>query len=121
MGSKHSRDLFFFLHSPFSILHFGRWFLTAVLVLAASGCASGPTRVEPVYFPPPPGAPHVVHLKSFNSLDALMPVRRSWVELFRGAAPSPHVRTPAGLAFRDGRLYICDTGFNVVHRWDIQT
>ncbi|MFH0982468.1 MAG: hypothetical protein V2A79_13160, partial [Planctomycetota bacterium] len=47
--------------------------------------------------------------------------RRSWVELFRGAAPSPHVRTPAGLAFRDGRLYICDTGFNVVHRWDIQT
>ena len=85
---------------------------------AAGGCAPSAVRVEPVYFPPPPNPPHVVHLVSFNSLSDVVPARRSWVDFFRGVAPSPHVRTPAGITFCNGCLYLCDTGVNVVHRWD---
>jgi DNA-binding beta-propeller fold protein YncE len=78
-------------------------------------------KLAPVYFPAPPAAPHAVFLQSFSNLDALVPARHSWVEFFRGVTPSPHVDTPAGLAFHGGCLYICDTGYNVVHRWDLAT
>ncbi len=113
-------------HSPFSILNsqfsiLTRWLLVVLVSVGAGGCASSGVKIEPVYFPPPPALPHVVHLTSFNSLNGLVPARHSWVEFFRGAAPSPHVRTPGGLAFSDGCLYLCDTGFGVVHRWDLRT
>ena len=62
-----------------------------------------------------------MHLTSFNSIADLVSPERSWVQFFRGIAPSPHVHTPAGLAFRDDCLYVCDTGFDVVHRWDLRT
>ena len=41
--------------------------------------------------------------------------------MFRGRAVSPFVGTPAGIAYRDGRLYICDTHKNVVHAWNLST
>ncbi len=104
------------LRSSFSIFHFPFF----IFWVGVGGCAAPSAKVEPVYFPPPPASPHVVHLMSFNSLGDLTPARHSWVEFFRGVAPSPHVRTPAGVAFRDGCLYLCDIGFTVVHRWDLQ-
>jgi sugar lactone lactonase YvrE len=92
----------------------------AVVVLSfLNGCASAPITADPVYFPPPPAAPRVVHLKSFNSLNELVPVRVGFVDAIRGAAVSPFVNTPAGIAYREGHLYICDTDYNVVHDWDL--
>ncbi len=96
--------------------------LLAVLLLVGAlplGCASTAPKADPVYFPPPPAVPHVVHLKSFNSLADIAPRRGSWTELFRGRSAGPYVATPAGVAYADGHLYICDTGLNVVHDWDL--
>lgn len=94
--------------------------LGAALVLAV-GCTSPRHTAEPVYFPSPPNPPHVVHLKSFNSLDAVTPVRSTFGDLFRGQPIRPYVETPAGIAYQNGHLYICDTGLRTVHDWNLAT
>lgn len=101
-------------------------YCTAILVFTATlstlcGCASNHTTMDPVYFPPPPAAPRVVLLKSFNSLADVVPPKRSWTDAFRGSPVSPFVDTPAGIAYRDSHLYICDTAAGVVHDWDLAT
>ena len=101
--------------------HVKCWLLAAWAMAGVAGCAPSSVKIEPVYFPAPPARAHVVHLKSFNRLGELVPVKRGWLESFREGAPFPHARSPAGLAYRDGCLYICDTGLNVVHRWDLST
>jgi len=77
--------------------------------------------MNPVYFPAPPATPHVVHLKSFNHLYDLITPKISWVDKIRGGLASPFVATPAGLAFRDSHLYICDVGQGYVHNWNLMT
>ncbi|MEK7755791.1 MAG: hypothetical protein AAB385_01105 [Planctomycetota bacterium] len=90
-------------------------------LLLATGCASPQWTAEPVYFPPPPSPPHAMHLKSFNSLDAMVPLRPTLGDLFRGGPIRPFVETPAGIAYQNGHLYICDTGLRTVHDWDLAT
>lgn len=87
----------------------------------ATGCASPQWMAEPVYFPPPPSSPHAVHLKSFNSLDAMVPLRPTFGDLLRGGPIRPFVETPAGIAYQNGHLYLCDTGLRTVHEWDLAT
>ncbi len=104
----------------------GRLFLVALAALVISGglsggCAAPRVTADPVYYPSPPAPPRVVHLKSFNRLGDLVPTRGSWLDVFRGRSPSPYVGTPAGIAYRDGHLYICDTDLNAVHDWDLAT
>jgi DNA-binding beta-propeller fold protein YncE len=41
------------------------------------------------------------------------------MDLFRGGSPNPYVGTPAGVVYRAGHLYICDTDINAVHDWDL--
>ena len=99
---------------------------TSVLMLAVSsvvltGCASKVVTVDAVYFPPPPTTARVVHLKSFNNLNDLVPGRIALRDMFRGRPVSPHVNNPAGIAYHDGHLYIWDTGFGVVHDWSLTT
>ncbi|MBU0718422.1 MAG: SMP-30/gluconolactonase/LRE family protein, partial [Planctomycetes bacterium] len=91
--------------------------LSVLVVLP--GCASSKITADPVYFPPPPAAPHAVHLKSFNRLDELVQVRSSWVDVLRGRVSRPFVETPAGVTYNDQHLYICDTGSNAVHDWSL--
>lgn len=91
------------------------------LFIFSTGCASPQWTAEPVYFPSPPNPPHVVYLKSFNSLDAVAPLRPTFGDLLRGQPIRPYVETPAGIAYQDGHLYICDTGLRTVHDWDLAT
>ncbi len=86
-----------------------------------SGCALPQVAVELVYFPAPPAEAHVVHLKSFNGLRELVPARAGFLAALRGASVGPYVGTPAGVAYRGGHLYVCDTRMNVVHDWDLAT
>jgi DNA-binding beta-propeller fold protein YncE len=91
-----------------------------VLVLQlATGCAPSKVNPELVYFPSPPSLPRAVHLKAFNGLHELVPHRPSFTELFQGRTASPNVGTPAGMAFRDGVLYMADTDINAVWVWDL--
>ncbi len=100
---------------------FVRLLCALVILPALAGCASMGVTADPVYFPPPPGSPRVVHLKSFNRLHDLVPVRGSLLEILRSGSVSPYVQTPAGVAFHSDHLYVCDTGINVVHDWDLAT
>jgi len=95
--------------------------LLAVALAIVGGCASPQPKADLAWYPAPPAAAHVVHLLSFNSLHDIVPARVRWVDMFRGAPVSPHVDTPAGVAFGQGRLYICDTQVNAVHAWELAT
>ena len=95
---------------PFCIFH-----------LTLSGCASHQVQPQRVYFPQPPDAARALHLISFNSLGELIRPAASWVDFFRGAAPSPRVLTPLGITWRDETLYICDTSAQCVHAWNLLT
>jgi len=98
-----------------------RLFGAVVLFFGLTGCATKRLQPEWVYFPAPPATPHVVHLKSFNSLSDLVPPHVTFVDMIRGESPSPYVEKPAGIDYRDGHLYVCDTGLNVVHDWNLAT
>lgn len=99
------------------------WTMPAILIalMASAGCATNRPLATPVYFPAPPAQPHVVHLVSFNRLYDLAQPRASWREIYRGRLISPSVGVPAGIAYRDGVLYICDTARKAVHKWNLST
>ncbi|MCH7807921.1 MAG: hypothetical protein IIB60_01745, partial [Planctomycetes bacterium] len=94
--------------------------LVALMTLAC-GCAGRTPRAEAVYFPTDSNSPRVVHLISFNSLHDVVNRRAGFVEFVRGGPVSPYVATPAGIAYRSGHLYICDTGTGALHDWDLST
>lgn len=86
-----------------------------------TGCATTTRKPDLVYFPPPPSEPRIIHLASFDSIADLAPARVGFIDSMLGGSPSPHVDTPAGLAYVDGHLFISDTGLNVVHDWNLNT
>ncbi|MCB9849756.1 MAG: hypothetical protein H6817_03535 [Phycisphaerales bacterium] len=95
-------------------------FAGALCVSILTGCASRPITADLAYFPKNATA-HVVHLKTFNALDDLVRVGEHWTDTLRGGLASPFVARPAGIAYRDNHLYICDPGANVVHDWDLES
>jgi DNA-binding beta-propeller fold protein YncE len=78
-------------------------------------------KQELVYYPASPAIPRVIQLKSFNRLDEIVTVHENWLDRLRGRVASSRVGIPAGIAFRDETLYVCDTDDNVVHAWDLGT
>ena len=97
------------------------WCIACLTVLCAigPGCATPAPRANIVYFPKSASKARVIHLQSFNGLRDLVPRKPGFLELLRGGAAHPQVGRPAGLAYRDGHLYICDTQDNVVHDWNL--
>ncbi|MFQ5460989.1 MAG: hypothetical protein ACE5E5_00005 [Phycisphaerae bacterium] len=89
--------------------------------LLSTGCASSTPKADLAYFPDGPAAARVVHLKSFDRLSELAPAKPTLAEVLRGVTLSASVGTPAGIDFRDGHLYICDTDLRVVHDWNLAT
>jgi sugar lactone lactonase YvrE len=99
----------------------GAGVLVVMALLGAAGCSQHRIVAEPVYFPASPNVAHAVHLRSFTSFDELVAPKVSWVDALRGGFASSYVETPAGLAYHDGKLYVCDTALNLVHEWDLVT
>ena len=93
--------------------------LTVVFGALAAGCASTNPKADVAYFPPPPASPRIAHLKSFNRLGELVPLRRSLVDILSGRRFDPQVVAPGGVAYAKGHLYLCDTYAGVVHDWDL--
>lgn len=92
-----------------------------LLCAPLGGCSAPASRHDLAYFPPPPAAPHAVHLKSFNSLGAIAASPRKTGDWFTGGGASAFVEKPLGIAYRGGHLYICDTAQHVVHDWDLNS
>ncbi len=95
--------------------------LAATGFLLLSGCASSGPKADLAYYPDGPGTARVVHLKSFNRLSDLVAAKPTLAEFLRGDTISAWVGTPAGIDYRDGHLYICDTELGVVHDWNLAT
>lgn len=94
--------------------------LCFILYVSNTGCATTNTiHPDVVYFPSPPSKPHAVHLKSFNRLHELIPRKIEFAEWFRGEAVGPYISRPAGIAYQNNHLYICDAASAVVHDWDL--
>ncbi len=91
------------------------------LTLGVLGCAAPRSVNRIAYFPPPPSAPRAVRIAVFNGLGDLVTPHASFLERVRGGSIRPQVGTPAGIAYADGHLYVCDTAQNVVHDWNLGT
>lgn len=89
--------------------------------IMVGGCISPAIRPNPVYFPAPPNVARVVHLKSFNRMSELVSVRARLLDRLRGSVTTSRVGTPAGIAWHNDTLYVCDTDDQVVHAWNLST
>jgi DNA-binding beta-propeller fold protein YncE len=95
--------------------------LCAVLVLAlASGCTTVKKAPKThTFFPPAPDDPRVQFLTAFSS-DAELGRRPNFADFITGrpAGLAPLVK-PYGLALKDGKLYVCDTGRSGIQVFDL--
>lgn len=92
----------------------------AVMILAG-GCATGRKAAPKTYtfFPPAPDAPHVQFLSAFSS-DADLGRGTSFADYITGrpSGPGPLAK-PYGLAIKDGKLHVCDTGKSAIQIFDL--
>ncbi len=102
-------------------LHCASVMLT-LLFISSTGCSTTKTiRPDFVYFPSPPAKTRAIHLKSFNRLHDLIPHRGNIKEWLRGELTGPYVSRPAGIAYANHHLYICDAASSTLHDWDLHT
>ena len=94
----------------------------AAILGILSGCSTPAPCGDWVYYPLPPSPPRAVHLKSFNALEAIAPrSSRGWEALSGAKRSGGFVKSPLGIAYGGGHLYICDTALHCVHDWDLAT
>ncbi len=93
-----------------------------VIVAASTGCTTArPPVAPPIFYPA--GQPHVQFLLGFMDADRWVEQRSSLAQFVIGTSePLSHeIKSPYGMAVRDGRMYICDLGFHCVHVIDMAT
>lgn len=93
--------------------------------LAAAGCASrrsAAPAAPAVVFPPPPQQPRVQFLASISS-QADLPARRGgFAEFVLGPETDQYpLAKPISATMKGSRLYVCDTIFNSVLVYDLET
>ncbi len=95
--------------------------LSAIVIVAAStGCASTPPPAPPPIFYPA-GQPRVQFLMGFMDASRWVEQRSSLAEFVVGTSKpvSYEIKSPYGMAVRNGRMYICDLGLHCVHVIDM--
>lgn len=90
-----------------------------------TGCAGGtqtPVTTTPILFPPPPATAHVQYLGSVSSQADLPNTRGGFAEFILGPAlPVYPLAKPISAVLHGSRLYICDTIFNSVLVYDLDS
>jgi len=103
-------------------------FLAIGLAGLAGGCEEKKAEVTTYfYYPDPPDPPRIQFLMSFDDVKAWMRSQRSsgsFEDFVLGtetkqATGSGAIRSPYGVACRDGKIYVCDLGANRVHVVDM--
>jgi len=82
------------------------------------GCAAPTGPGELTYFPAAPATAHAVHLGSGEALSDFVSVDRNWLDRLRGRLTAVPLEAPAGLAWSQGKLYVCDRAAGAVQVWD---
>jgi DNA-binding beta-propeller fold protein YncE len=101
------------------------WWLSAVaVIILAVGCATRPKVAKTeFFFPPPPDAPRLQFLTSFNSEKEFHGgEEKTFMSYLTGAKPAQKILSkPYGAAVHDKKIYICDTELNAVAIADLST
>ena len=90
--------------------------LTATALVLLGGCNSAPHKPPalPVFYPPLPQRPRIQFLRTLNSAGDIEPepsaLQRFIVGEVKEDAAARWIRRPYGVTFRNGMLYVCDTG-----------
>jgi DNA-binding beta-propeller fold protein YncE len=95
----------------------------AALLLLFTGCATAPVSKprEAVFFPPPPAQPRIQYLTSFSSEQDLGGGPSRFASFIVGKEPPRRpIGKPYGVALRDGKLYVCDTGSSAIEILDLR-
>lgn len=95
----------------------------AALLLLSAGCATAPVSKpkEAVFFPPPPAVPRLQYLTSFSSEQDLGGGPSRFSSFIVGKEPPRRpIGKPYGVAIRDGKLYVCDTGSSLIEIVDLR-
>jgi hypothetical protein len=95
--------------------------VAALICTTLTACRAPQSKSQIAYFPDDPARARVVHLVSFNSLSEITPPKATFLDALRGPLGGPFIQTPAGIDYRDNHLYICDTGSNVLHDWNLES
>ncbi|NQT50555.1 hypothetical protein HQ576_00805 [bacterium] len=83
------------------------------LLGAACGCARRPPPPAPVYYPPLPDRPRIQYLCRLVSAEDVRRKRSSFARFILGEERRrlvDYVVRPYGMAFWNGKLYVCDSG-----------
>lgn len=98
--------------------------LALCLIVILWGCATPPKKPEIgyIFFPPPPQTPRIQFLASFSKAEDFVPSKRGFADFIVGKKKQSKdtVIKPYGVAIKDGVIYICDTGRNVIDVLDIK-
>jgi len=94
--------------------------LVAAMLLAGCAGRTDHRMAAPVYFPPPPSVPRIVHIVDLPELE-FRSDERSPLEKFlfgAGRASSKRTAKPFGLAVAGEVLFVCDSHAGYVHVFD---
>lgn len=91
--------------------------IALMLFVAASlsGCGASKKALAPVFFPPPPDDPKIQYLTGVTTSADLQEAKGGLTKLVVGGAETViKIGKPYGIAFKNGKLYVCDIGSSQV-------
>jgi len=94
-----------------------RMLVLMILLIAVSSCAPPEKKPEEgaVFFPPPPSLPRFQFLFSFNGAKDIEGQKSQFETFVTGEKESQRrLDKPYGLAFYNGKIYVCDTNATVM-------
>jgi DNA-binding beta-propeller fold protein YncE len=107
---------------------FGLWTRVGGLVVGVvllAGCGGGKQAERPlVFYPPPPDPPRLQYLLTINDAkDWQAKPSSSFADFIVGSAKTAEspteLKSPYGVAMRDGKIYVCDLGNLRIHVIDM--
>jgi len=89
--------------------------VVVALLLGFTGCGSSPPQAPqaPVFYPPLPERPRIQFLRALSSPADILPKPSSFAQFVFGAEAQSQaggIIRPYGVAWREGKLYVCDSG-----------
>ncbi|QWV92477.1 hypothetical protein KP004_14875 [Geomonas oryzisoli] len=76
---------------------------------ALSGCAASKPKLPPAFFPPPPDEPHIQYLMGINNSSDLGSSSGGVGRLLLGGSQVvTSIGKPYGIAYKKGKVYVCD-------------
>ena len=100
-------------------------FLAITIMVGTSACSKWmQNRAENeaiVIYPPPPEKPRIQYLTSISSSLDITGNRSAFGKFIFGDFDDLEIRKPYGISIFEGKIYICDTGLDLIEIIDLET